>query len=89
MPRKSTKSRSKGKSKSTRRQKKTYKGKSLRPGGGGSFARLVDELKAKGYSDERARRIAAAVGRKKYGARQMAKWSAAGRKRASGRRKRK
>jgi hypothetical protein len=38
----------------------TYKGKSLRPGGGGRFQRMVDRLKARGYSEKRARAIAAA-----------------------------
>ena len=61
----------------------TYKGKSLRPGGGGRFARLVDRLRARGYSEKRARAIAASVGRRKYGATQMAAWSAAGRSRRS------
>jgi hypothetical protein len=60
----------------------TYRGKSLRPGGGGRFARLVDRLRARGYSEKRARAVAATVGRKKYGARQMAQWAAAGRKRS-------
>ena len=61
----------------------TYKGKSLTPGGGGRFARLVDQLRARGYSEKRARAIAASVGRRKYGATQMAAWSAAGRSRRS------
>jgi len=60
-----------------------YKGKSLKPGGGGRFARLVDQLRARGMSEKRARAIAAAVGRRKYGAKQMAAWSAAGRRRRS------
>jgi len=60
----------------------TYKGKSLRPGGGGRFARLVDQLRARGYSEKRARAIAAAVGRRKYGSKQMAQWAAQGRKRS-------
>jgi hypothetical protein len=60
----------------------TYKGKSLKPGGGGRFARLVDKLRARGYSEKRARAIAAAVGRRKYGAKKMAQWAAAGRKRS-------
>ena len=60
----------------------TYRGKSLKPGGGGRFARLVDRLKAAGKSEESARAIAAAIGRKKYGAKKMAKWAAQGRKRA-------
>jgi len=61
----------------------TYKGKSLRPGGGGRFARLVDRLRARGYSEKRARAIAATIGRRKYGSKQMAQWAAAGRKRRS------
>jgi len=61
----------------------TYKGKSLRPGGGGRFQRMVDRLKARGLSEKRARAVAASVGRRKYGARQMAQWAAAGRKRRS------
>lgn len=60
----------------------TYKGKSLAPGGGGRFAKLVDKLKARGFRAEQARAIAASIGRRKYGAKQMAKWSAQGRKRS-------
>ena len=61
----------------------TYRGKSLQPGGGGRFARLVDQLRARGYSEKGARAIAASVGRRKHGAKQMAAWAAAGRKRRS------
>ena len=61
----------------------TYKGKSLRPGGGGRFARLVDQLRARGMSEKRARAVAATIGRRKYGSKQMAQWAAAGRKRRS------
>jgi hypothetical protein len=61
----------------------TYKGKSLKPGGGGRFARLVDRLRARGYSEKRARAIAATIGRRKYGSKQMAQWAAQGRKRRS------
>jgi hypothetical protein len=61
----------------------SYKGKSLRPGGGGRFAKMVDRLKQRGYSEKRARAIAASIGRRKYGARQMAQWAAAGRRRRS------
>ncbi len=57
--------------------------KSMAPGGGGRFARLVQKLKRRGYSEESARRIAASIGRKKYGKKQMAKWAAQGRKRSS------
>lgn len=62
---------------------KTYKGKSMRPGGGGKFAKGVDSLmKGRGMSRKKAQAIMAAVGRKKYGAKKMAKWAAQGRKRA-------
>jgi hypothetical protein len=60
----------------------TYKGKSLKPGGGGRFAKLVDRLRQRGMSEKRARAVAASVGRRKYGAKQMAAWSAQGRKRS-------
>ncbi len=66
---------------------KSYKGKSLAPGGGGRFAKMVDTLKRRGYSEQSARAIAATIGRKKYGAKKMAQWSAQGRKRAARRRK--
>lgn len=52
----------------------TYRGKSLRPGGGGRFARMV----ASGKSPA----LAAYIGRGKYGKSGMAKLSAMGRKRA-------
>lgn len=60
--------------------KKTYKGKSLAPGGGGRFAKLTDELMAEGKSKQSAEAIAASIGRRKYGPSQMAKWAAKGRK---------
>lgn len=56
--------------------------KSMRAGGGGRFARLKGKLESEGKSAESAGAIAASAGRKKYGAAQMSKWSAAGRKRA-------
>lgn len=62
--------------------KKTYKGKSLAPGGGGRFKKMTDSLRKKGYSQKSASAIAASSGRRKYGSAKMAKWSAAGRKRA-------
>lgn len=64
------------------RRKTTSKSK-LRPGGGGRFERLVQELMRKGYSRERAERIAAVIGRRKYGKRRFQKMAAAGRKRAA------
>ena len=61
---------------------KTYKGKSMRPGGGGAFAKLVDKLKAKGkVSNPKA--VAASIGRKKIGKAKMAKYAAQGKHRAS------
>jgi len=61
----------------------TYKGKSPRPGGGGRFAKLVGQLRARGYSARRDRATAATIGRRKYGSKQMAQWAAQGRKRRS------
>lgn len=61
--------------------KKTYKGKSTKPGGGGRFAKMVDSLKREGKSTKSAKAIAASIGRKKYGAEKMAKMAATGRKR--------
>lgn len=60
---------------------KTYKSKSMRAGGGGRFAQMVDKLKKGGHSEEHAKAIAAAVGRKKYGAKKMASFAKAGKKR--------
>lgn len=60
---------------------KKYKGKSLAPGGGGKFAKMVDTLKSEGKSEESAKAIAATIGRKKYGAKKMATWSSQGKKR--------
>ena len=54
---------------------KTFKGKSMKPGGGGRFAKMV----ASGKSPA----LAAFIGRKKYGAKKMASFSAQGRKRAA------
>jgi len=65
----------------------TYKGKSTKPGGGGSFQMVVDALVEKGKSEEAAKAIAAAQGRKKYGAKKFAKMGATGRKRAAKKRK--
>jgi hypothetical protein len=48
--------------------------KSMRPGGGGRFAKMVAAGVPPG--------AAAAAGRKKYGAKKMAQWSAQGRKRS-------
>lgn len=59
-------------------QPKTYKGKSLKLGGGGRFAKLTGKLKGK-VSDPKA--VAVAIGRKKLGNKKMAKLATKGRKR--------
>ena len=45
-----------------------YKGKSMKPGGGGRFKKMVDDLMKRGKSRKQAEAIAANAGRKKYGA---------------------
>jgi len=54
--------------------------KSMKPGGGGRFKKMVKALKEEGDVDNPAA-LAAAIGRKKYGAKKMAKFSAQGKKR--------
>lgn len=65
-----------------KKRSKKFHGKSMRPGGGGRFAKMVAGIEKSGKSADRAKAIAAAAGRKKYGKAQMSKWSRAGRKRA-------
>lgn len=56
----------------------------MKLGGGGRFAALKAKLAHKpGVTNPGA--LAASIGRKKYGAKKMAKWSAAGHKRAEAR----
>lgn len=50
----------------------SYKGQPNKLGGGGRFKQMTDKGMSKG--------LVAWIGRKKHGAKQMAKWSAAGRK---------
>lgn len=50
----------------------------------GAFKRLVGKLERQGKSESSAKKIAAAVGRKKYGKAGMARKAAAGRRRARG-----
>lgn len=57
-------------------------GKSMEPGGGGRFEKLEKKIEGQAKSPERAKAIAASIGRKKYGGKRMAKWSAAGRRRS-------
>jgi hypothetical protein len=59
--------------------------KSMKLGGGGRFAKVKAAAAKSGARDPGA--VAAAIGRKKYGAKKMAKMSAKGRKRAAARRK--
>jgi len=60
---------------------KSYKGKSMRLGGGGRFSKFVDSLKKSGKSEEQAGAIAYKAGVKKHGKDKMAKMAAAGKKR--------
>lgn len=55
---------------------KTYKGKSMKAGGGGRFAKMVDKLESEGKSAEDAKKISAWAGIKKYGKKKMAKMAA-------------
>ncbi len=50
-------------------------------GSGARFKKLAKSVKGKGIKDPGA--LAASIGRKKYGAKRMAKLSAAGRRRSS------
>lgn len=59
-----------------------YGKKSMKLGGGGRFAKLVNSLKSKGKSAGAAKAIAASIGRKKYGKSRFAKLAAKGRKAA-------
>ena len=49
-------------------------------GSGARFKALEGKLENKGYNAESAAKIAASIGRRKYGAKKMAKLSAQGRK---------
>jgi hypothetical protein len=46
-------------------------GDSMKLGGGGRFKKFTNKLEAEGYSDKSAGAIAAAAGRKKYGAKKF------------------
>lgn len=57
-------------------------GKSMKPGGGGRFAKLKKQLgEDKSINDPGA--LAASIGRKKYGGKTMARFGRAGRVRAA------
>jgi hypothetical protein len=64
--------------------KKTGGAKSMEPGGGGRFAKMVSGLKKKGKSEESAKAIAASIGRKKYGKSRFQEMAAAGKKKMGG-----
>lgn len=61
---------------------KTYKGKSLKAGGGGHFLMVVDALMKEGMTEEQAKAIAAQQGREKYGKQQFQKMAATGLRRS-------
>ena len=61
------------------------KGKGNKLGGGGRFQQVMEAARKGGASNPAA--VAAAVGRKKYGAKKMAKMASAGRNRAAKKRK--
>lgn len=58
--------------------------KSMKPGGGGRFQKMVLKLKGK-VSNPKA--VAAAIGRKKYGKKKFQQMAARGRKRANKKKK--
>lgn len=62
-------------------KKKTYHGKSMRPGGGGRFAKVKAQAAKSGARDPGA--VAAVAGRKKYGKSRFQAMAAKGRKRAA------
>jgi hypothetical protein len=60
--------------------KKKTGGKSMEPGGGGRFAKMVEGFKKKGKSEDSAKAIAASIGRKKYGKSKFQEMAAKGKK---------
>lgn len=65
-------------------KKKKGGAKSMEPGGGGRFAKMVSGLKKEGKSEDSAKAIAASIGRKKYGKSKFQAMAAAGKKRMGG-----
>lgn len=59
-------------------------GKTMEPGGGGRFAKMVSKMKGEGKSEESAKAIAASIGRKKYGSSKFQTMAAAGKKKMGG-----
>ncbi len=58
--------------------------KTMEPGGGGRFAKLVNKMKGQGKSEESAKAIAASIGRKKYGKSKFQAMAAAGKMKMGG-----
>ncbi len=58
--------------------------KTMEPGGGGRFAKMVNKMKGDGKSEESAKAIAASIGRKKYGKSKFQEMAAAGKKKMGG-----
>ncbi len=58
-------------------------GKSMKPGGGGRFAKFVKKVEGEGKSAASAKAIAASAGRAKYGAGKMASFAKKGKARAA------
>jgi hypothetical protein len=54
--------------------------RSMKLGKGGRFKKLTRKIEKRGYSKARAKAAAAAIGRRKYGAKKMARMAAAGRR---------
>ena len=52
---------------------------SMKPGGGGRFRKLSEQLARKGVRDPKA--LAASLGREKYGQAKMTKWAEQGKAR--------
>ncbi len=61
---------------------KTFKGKSMRLGGGGKFAKGKAKIMKKGLSAKSAGAIMAVAGRRKLGKAKMSKMAKAGKKRS-------
>jgi hypothetical protein len=55
----------------------------MKPGGGGRFSALVDKLEGEGKGEDEAEAVAANAGKKKYGAKKMASWAKAGKKKSA------
>jgi hypothetical protein len=58
--------------------------KTMEPGGGGRFAKMVNKMKGEGKSEESAKAIAASIGRKKYGKSKFQEMAAVGKKKMGG-----